>query len=154
MNLLKIQALRPSPAYATASYAALAIGTVGFCVGLWNAEMMLSEKGYYFITLLFGLFAAVSIQRVARDKSEGFPVSASYHGVCYAALAISIAAIVIGLWNANLLLSEKGFYAVCFIMGIFSAITVQKNVRDIQTLDEVMRPEPARSYVESKTEQD
>lgn len=136
MNNLKLQALRPSGAYISATYATLALGTLGFCVGLWNAEMMLSEKGYYFITLLFGLFAAVSIQRVARDKAEGIPVSSAYHSICYAALAISIVAIVLGLWNATLLLSEKGFYAVCFIMAIFSAITVQKNVRDMQTLDE------------------
>ena len=31
-----------------------------------------------------------------------------------------------------LVLSEKGFYGMAFVLSIFAAITVQKNVRDTQ----------------------
>jgi uncharacterized membrane protein YiaA len=33
-----------------------------------------------------------------------------------------------------LLLSEKGFYAMAFLLSGFAAITVQKNVRDVMAL--------------------
>jgi uncharacterized membrane protein YiaA len=39
---------------------------------------------------------------------------------------------VIGLWNASLLASEKGFYAFAFLLAMFGAIAVQKNTRDNQ----------------------
>jgi len=37
---------------------------------------------------------------------------------------------VVGLWNATLLLSEKGFYGLAFFLSLFGAVAVQKNVRD------------------------
>lgn len=140
MSDSQLESLRPSGAYTGGTYAVLAIGSLGFCLGLWNAELALSEKGYYFITLLFGMFAAISLQRVNRDKAEGLPVSSAYVSTCYAALAIALAAIVTGLWNAELMLSEKGFYVVSFILSMFSVITVQKNVRDIQLLNSLSTP--------------
>ena len=39
--------IEPSNAFTGASWLALAVGIVGFCVGLWNAEMLLNEKGYF-----------------------------------------------------------------------------------------------------------
>lgn len=33
--------------------------------------MQLNEKGYYFAVLVFGLYAAVSLQKAVRDKDEG-----------------------------------------------------------------------------------
>jgi len=38
--------------------------------------------------------------------------------------------LIIGLWNADLLLSEKGFYAMSYTLSLFAAIAVQKNTRD------------------------
>jgi len=38
--------------------------------------------------------------------------------------------ITVGLWNADITRSEKGFYAMSFILSIFAAIAVQKNTRD------------------------
>jgi len=131
----QLRALRPTGAYVGGTYAALGIGALGFAVGLWNAEMTLSEKGFYFIALLYGLFAAVSLQRVNRDKAECLPVSSAYSSLCYGALGSALLAILVGLWNATLLLSEKGYYAVCFILAIYAAITLQKNIRDISLLD-------------------
>jgi uncharacterized membrane protein YiaA len=37
----------------------------------------------------------------------------------------------IGLWNATLALSEKGFDAMAFLLGLFGAVAVQKNIRDL-----------------------
>lgn len=39
-------------------------------IGLWNAAMRLNEKGYYFVILVYGLFAAVSLQKSARDLAS------------------------------------------------------------------------------------
>ncbi|STZ09468.1 Inner membrane protein yiaA [Moraxella caprae] len=61
---------KPTSAYVGASWAVL-----GFLVGLWNAEMMLNEKGYYVAVLALGLYAAISLQKTIRDKAENIPVS-------------------------------------------------------------------------------
>jgi uncharacterized membrane protein YiaA len=122
---------RPTGAFVAASWAALFIGLVVFCIGLWNANMALNEKGYYFTILLYGLFAAVSLQKSVRDRMEGVPVTGLYYNLCWVSIAICIILLMVGLWNANLQLSEKGFYAIAFVLALFGAIAVQKNVRDI-----------------------
>jgi len=38
--------------------------------------------------------------------------------------------LTVGLWNTDLTLSEKGFYAMAFTLSMFAAIAVQKNTRD------------------------
>ena len=103
---------------------------IGFLVGLWRADMLLNEKGYYFTVLMFGLFAVVSVQKSVRDRLEGLPVTDIYYGLCWFATILSILLLVIGLWNAEILPSEKGFYAFSFLLALFGAITVQKNIRD------------------------
>jgi uncharacterized membrane protein YiaA len=121
----------PTAAYVGAAWAALLTGTVAYGVGLWNATMALNEKGYYLTVLLFGLFAAVSLQKSVRDKAEGLGVSALYFGLSWAATGASLILLAVGLWNAGLAPSEKGFYAMSFALSLFAAVTVQKNVRDL-----------------------
>jgi uncharacterized membrane protein YiaA len=121
----------PTPAFVGASWAALVTGTTAFLVGLWNSHMSLSEKGYYLTVLLFGLFAAVSLQKAVRDRSEGVPVTALYLGLCWSAAAAAITLVTVGLWNAGMPASEKGFYAMSFVLSLFAAVTVQRNVRDL-----------------------
>ncbi|MGX1928273.1 inner membrane protein YiaA [Flagellimonas sp. 2504JD4-2] len=128
--------LRPTSAFISASWSALFIGMVSYCVGLWNANMWLNEKGYYFTLLLFGLFSVVSVQKSVRDRQEGLPVTEAYYGISWFTTIASILLLVIGLWNANLDLSEKGFYAMSFALSLFAAVAVQKNTRDIKFLDE------------------
>ncbi len=122
---------KPSNAFIAASWIALGIGMIGFIVGLWNAEMELNEKGYYFTVLMFGLFAVVSVQKSVRDRLEGLPVTDIYYGLCWFATVLSIVLLVVGLWNTSLLPSEKGFYAFSFLLALFGAIAVQKNTRDL-----------------------
>jgi uncharacterized membrane protein YiaA len=126
---------RPTTAFVGASWAALLVGTVAFCVGLWNAQMLLSEKGYYLTILMFGLFAAVSLQKSVRDRMEGIEVSPIYFGLAWVAVGAALVLLTVGLWNAELLPSEKGFYAMSFVLSVFSAVTVQKNVRDLAVAD-------------------
>jgi uncharacterized membrane protein YiaA len=97
--------------------------------------MELNEKGYYFTILLFGLFSVVSVQKSVRDRQEDIPVSDMYYGISWFTTIAAITLLVIGLWNANIELSEKGFYAMSFALSLFAAIAVQKNTRDIQYLD-------------------
>ena len=121
---------KPSNAFIAASWVALGTGMTGFLIGLWRAEMQLDEKGYYFTVLMFGLFAVVSVQKAVRDRLENIPVTDIYYGLCWFATILSIVLLVIGLWNASLLPSEKGFYAFSFLLALFGAIAVQKNIRD------------------------
>ncbi len=123
---------KPSGAFVGASWAALLAGIAAFLIGLWNATtMQLNEKGYYFTVLMFGLFAAVSLQKSVRDKMEGIQVTGIYFGICWFSLGLSILLLGVGLWNATLELSEKGFYAMSFLLSLFAAVAVQKNVRDL-----------------------
>jgi len=122
---------RPSAAFIGASWAALLIGVITYLVGLWNAAMQLNEKGYYFTLLMYGLFAAVSLQKSIRDRLEGLPVTALYFGLCWTSVLLTLLLLAAGLWNATLASSEKGFYAMSYVLSLFAAVAVQKNVRDL-----------------------
>jgi uncharacterized membrane protein YiaA len=124
--------LKPSNAFIAASWIALGVGMLGFIIGLWRSELELNEKGYYFTVLMFGLFAVVSVQKSVRDKLEDLPVTEIYYGLCWFATILSIVLLIIGLWNAVMLPSEKGFYAFSFLLALFGAIAVQKNIRDLK----------------------
>jgi uncharacterized membrane protein YiaA len=121
---------QPSNAFIAAAWVALFIGFLAYLIGLWNASMLLNEKGYYLTVLLYGLFSAVSLQKSVRDQLEDIPVTPIYFGLCWASVIIAIVLLSVGLWNATLALSEKGFYAMAFTLSMFAAITVQKNTRD------------------------
>lgn len=123
---------QPTNAFIFASWVALLGGIVAYLVGLWNADMLLNEKGYYFTVLMFGLFGAISVQKSVRDSMEGIPVTAVYYGISWFATLLAIALLVVGLWNAHLALSEKGFYGIAFTLSLFAAIVVQKNTRDME----------------------
>lgn len=60
----------PSSAFVGASWAALFAGMSAYLAVLWNANMALNEKGYYFIVLMYGLFAAISVQKAVRAGSR------------------------------------------------------------------------------------
>lgn len=137
---MNAQFQRPTGAFVGASWAALLIGAVAYLIGLWNGMMPLNEKGYYFVILMYGLFAAVSLQKSVRDRMEGIAVTSLYYGLCWLSLGLSIVLLAVGLWNATLNASEKGFYAMAFLLSLFGAIAVQKNVRDIALFDATSAP--------------
>ena len=81
---------------------------------------------------MFGLFAVVSLQKAVRDRLERIPITDIYLGIAWFSSVLAILLLIIGLWNADLLPSEKGFYAFAFILALFGVISVQKNIRDAQ----------------------
>ncbi len=133
---MKSHIQRPTGAFVGASWAALLIGGLTFVAGLWNASMLLSVKGFYFTVLMYGLFSAVSLQKSVRDRLEGLPVSGIYFGLCWLSLGLSVTLLSVGLWNADLTPSEKGFYAMSFLLSLFAAVAVQKNVRDLALFED------------------
>ncbi len=144
-------AYQPTAAFIGASWAALLAGVSAFLVGLYNADMELNEKGYYFTVLCYGLFAAVSLQKSVRDRLEGINVTNLYFGLCWISVGAVLTLLTTGLWNATeLTLSEKGFYGMAFTLSMFAAVAVQKNVRDLNLADETSElsvvPEPPRGY--------
>jgi uncharacterized membrane protein YiaA len=130
------QILKPSAAFIGASWMALITGVSAFIIGLWNADMELNEKGYYFTVLMFGLFSAISVQKAVRDQLENIPVTNLYYGLAWFATILSVILLTVGLWNADLLRSEKGFYAMSFLLSMFAAIAVQKNTRDLKIAEQ------------------
>jgi uncharacterized membrane protein YiaA len=127
--------LKPSAAFVGASWMTLIIGMGAYCIGLFNSDMLYNEKGYYFTILLFGLFSVISVQKSVRDRLEGIPVTDLYYGISWFSTIASLTLLIIGLWNADLLLSEKGFFGMSFALGLFSAIAVQKNTRDLKQFE-------------------
>jgi uncharacterized membrane protein YiaA len=140
------QTCKPSAAFVGVSWAVLLIGICAFIIGLWNADMALNEKGYYFTVLMFGLFSAVSVQKAVRDQMEGIPITNLYYALAWFASILSVILLTVGLWNADLMKSEKGFYAMSFVLSMFSAIAVQKNTRDIKA-SETIRHDPPDKMV-------
>ncbi|MFP5391346.1 MAG: inner membrane protein YiaA [Gammaproteobacteria bacterium] len=120
----------PSGAFTAASWAALFVGAATYLIGLWNSTLALNEKGYYLTLLMYGLFAAVSLQKTVRDRIEGVRVTGMYSILCWVSLAIAVGLLAVGLYNATMTLSEKGFYGMGFVLSLFAAVAVQKNVRD------------------------
>ena len=129
--MVRPQIQKPTGAFIAASWTALLVGSAVFLAGLWNANMPLNEKGLYFTILMYGLFAAVSLQKSVRDRLEGIPVTSLYFGLCWLSLAITLGLLTVSLWNAQLAFAEKGFYAMAFLLALFGAVAVQKNIRDV-----------------------
>ncbi len=142
---------KPTAAFVGASWIALMVGTLGFITGLWNAEMLLNEKGYYFTVLILGLFSSVSLQKAVRDRLEGIPVTNLYFSLAWIAVGASITLLVIGLWNASFTQSEKGFYAIAYLMSLYAAVAVQKNVRDLALFKDEGMPQEQDMEPESKS---
>lgn len=135
---------RPSPAFIAASWTALGLGSIAYLIGLFNAGMQLNEKGYYLTLLLYGLYASISLQKAVRDRLEGIAVTQIYYGLSWFALLSALTLLFIGLFNAELVLSEKGFYGMAYALALFGSVAVQKNTRDQLALDQVTvtRPVP------------
>lgn len=133
---------RPTNAFIGASWAALLVGTLSYLVGLFNAAIGLGEKGYYFVLMLYELFSVVSLQKAVRDRQQDVPVTGLYYGLAWTAVVSAVGLMAIGLWNATFTLSERGFYGMAYVLSLFAATTVQKNVRDLEVIDG-LEPKPS-----------
>ncbi|MDO4433903.1 MAG: inner membrane protein YiaA [Alysiella sp.] len=135
----QLNELKPTSSFTGAAWSVLVIGVVSFLVGIVRVDTLaLSEKGFYVAVLALGLYAAISLQKTVRDKAEGLPVSQMYWTISWVALALSIFLLIIGLYNSELQLNEKGFYGLAFTQSLFAIIVIQKNSRDVQRINEVL----------------
>lgn len=146
MAVQKLGPQKPTGAFIGASWLALIIGVGGYIVGLVNADVDLIYKGFYLTVLLFGLFSVVSVQKSVRDRTEGVPVTGIYYGIAWICLLLALVLLSVGLWNSEMVLHEKGYYAVTMVLSLFAAIAVQKNVRDLATFAD--EPKPVSDYAE------
>ena len=62
-------------------------------------------------------------------RSEWEP-TAAFSGASWGALIVGVGAYLIGLFNAGMELNEKGYYFAVLLLGLYSAISLQKAVRD------------------------
>ena len=145
---------RPTSAFIAASWVALLAGAVGFMIGLWNANMPLHEKGYYLVILLYGLFSASSLQKTIRDQLEEIAVTTIYYGLCWVSMAVCIVLLLISLWNADITMSEKGFYIMSFLLSLFGVVATQKNIRDLNYLRLQNELNPRQLKLEDSPQQD
>ena len=122
----------PSPVFVIMSWAGLAAGAAAFLIGLWNSELPRNEQGFFFTVLMYGLFAAVTVQKSVRDKAEGVRVNNMFYGISWFSAILATLLLALGVFNAELALSEKGFYVMSYLLALFGAITVQKNARDLE----------------------
>ncbi len=141
MTQEKLVHQKPTAAFIGASWLALLIGMGAFLIGLWNANIEIMEKGFYFTILLFGVFSVISVQKTVRDRAEDLPVTNIYYGIAWFCVVAALTLLAIGLWNAEMTLSEKGFYGVSMTMALFAVTAVQKNIRDLAVFE---KDEPAR----------
>lgn len=66
----------------------------------------------------------------AKDvRREGEPTGA-FVGASWGALFVGVVSYLIGLYNAGMQLNEKGYYFAILIFGLYSAVSLQKAVRD------------------------
>lgn len=56
--------------------------------------------------------------------------SPAFIGASWVALFLGALAFTIGLWNATMPVSNKGLFFTLLMYGLFSAVSVQKSVRD------------------------
>ena len=56
--------------------------------------------------------------------------SPAFVGASWLALFLGALSFSIGLWNASMPLSDKGLFFTLLMYGLFSAVSVQKSVRD------------------------
>lgn len=61
---------RNTMAFTFLSYFTLFAGVLLFCVGLYNADLQLNEKGYYIAVMLLIIVGSILTQKVIRDNSE------------------------------------------------------------------------------------
>ena len=134
---MSFQIQKPTAAFIGISWAVLGLGIISYFIGLNNATIGLGEKGYYFVLMLFGLFSVVSLQKTVRDRQQEIPVTGIYYGIAWTAAIAAILLMAIGLWNATFTLAEKGFYGMSFVLSLFAATAVQKNIRDVQAIETI-----------------
>ncbi len=152
---INVQSLRPSNLYRNITVGWFLGASAAYCVGLYNATLLLSEKGLYLMLLVMSVFTVISVQKNIRDRFESIPVSEAMHKAAYAVLALSLSVFAISINNAELALSEKGFFIISFLSSLYSSLVIQKNVRDLEVFKKLeMKEEKKNEEILLKKEED
>lgn len=61
---------RNTTAFTVLAYFTFVAGVFLFCIGLYNADMQLNEKGYYIAVMILVAVGAILTQKVTRDNAE------------------------------------------------------------------------------------
>ena len=72
-----------------------------------------------------------AFQKSSKESYSGKPTGA-FVSASWVVLLTGMVSYCVGLWNATMWLNEKGYYFAILLFGLFSVISVQKNVRDKQ----------------------
>lgn len=124
--------MKPSFAFVALSWVAALAGVVLYGSMLFNSTSLTWSDKYFFTAILaFAVYAAISVQKIVRDRIEGVPFTNLYYGISWLAVIIAIGMFVSGLFTVNISLSERGFYGMAMLLTLFGAISIQKNTRDI-----------------------
>jgi uncharacterized membrane protein YiaA len=132
---------RNTAAFTAVSYFALAAGLILFGLGVYNSDWQLNVKGYYILCVVLIAMSCIVVQKVTRDNAEDKELqidnpkhrrrnTQAFTGMSYAGLIIGYAMFLIGLFNADFELNVKGYYIAVVLLISYSAIGVQKVVRD------------------------
>jgi len=73
------------------------------------------------------------IEKIEKNKEKfNCKPTPAFISAAWSALFIGMVSYCIGLWNAgaSMELNEKGYYFTILLFGLFSAVSVQKSVRD------------------------
>src|SRR5688572_22164074 len=61
------------------------------------------------------------------EQRHSYKPTAAFVGASWAALFVGVLAYLVGLWNApQMLRNEKGYYLAMLLLGLFSAVSLQK----------------------------
>lgn len=68
---------------------------------------------------------------ITKSQLAAYKPTTAYVGTSWAVMLVGVLAYLLGLWNAqSMLLNEKGYYVAVLALGLYSAISLQKTLRD------------------------
>lgn len=68
---------------------------------------------------------------ITKSQLAAYKPTTAYVGTSWAVMLVGVLAYLLGLWNAQaMLLNEKGYYIAVLALGLYSAISLQKTLRD------------------------
>ncbi|MFD2671183.1 YiaA/YiaB family inner membrane protein [Marinicrinis sediminis] len=153
---------RNTVAFTAISYFALAAGFALFGIGVFNADWALNVKGYYILCIVLITMCCIVVQKVARDNVEDKELqlenprhrkrnTPAFTGMSYAGLAIGYGMFFIGMYNADFELNVKGYYIAVVLLISYSAIGVQKVVRDNAEDQDILNEQSSSSNLQQDT---
>jgi uncharacterized membrane protein YiaA len=95
----------------------LVTGIVIYTLCLWGDCPQLTDKGYFLLILVLGLFAIVAYRRLSDHGSE----DTKFATLCSFVLLTTTGLLLVGIWNQPLPLVEKGLCAVAWFASMYGA---------------------------------